>query len=164
MAGALAKAEGTDDAMVRNAQCAGILSHLGSILLMVYHPITFHKAGMVCEKEKSTIYEAEIKILGVGHAELGAYLLGFWGFANPIVEAVAYHHSPGECDNTRLSALTFVHAAQYLCSRRHIQGKDTKLSPYLLDSNYLEQVGVSLRQADWKNIAETILQKEVHHE
>jgi HD-like signal output (HDOD) protein len=28
------------------------------------------------------------------HAEVGAYLLGLWGFPNSIVEAVAFHHSP----------------------------------------------------------------------
>jgi len=38
--------------------------------------------------------ELEAEILGVTHAEVGAYLLSLWGLPYPIVEAVAYHHNP----------------------------------------------------------------------
>ena len=34
----------------------------------------------------------EKELLGVTHAEVGAYLLGLWGLPLTIVEAVAYHH------------------------------------------------------------------------
>ena len=30
----------------------------------------------------------------VSHAEIGAYLLEQWGLTYPVVEAVAYHHTP----------------------------------------------------------------------
>ena len=33
-------------------------------------------------------------MLGVTHAEIGAYLLGIWGLPYSIVEAVAHHHTP----------------------------------------------------------------------
>jgi HD-like signal output (HDOD) protein len=33
-------------------------------------------------------------VLGATHAEAGAYLLGLWGLPFPLVEAVAYHHTP----------------------------------------------------------------------
>jgi hypothetical protein len=39
-------------------------------------------------------YGAEQQVLGVTHAELGAYLLGLWGLPYAIVEATAYHHLP----------------------------------------------------------------------
>jgi HD-like signal output (HDOD) protein len=45
------------------------------------------------------------------HAEVGAYLLGLWGFRDDLIEAVAYHHRPGDCIATRFTPLTAVHVA-----------------------------------------------------
>jgi len=38
--------------------------------------------------------DVEREVLGVSHAEVGAYLLGVWGLPVEIVEAVGYHHNP----------------------------------------------------------------------
>ncbi|HJU40309.1 MAG TPA: HDOD domain-containing protein [Tahibacter sp.] len=51
---------------------------------------------------------------GAGHAEVGAYLLGLWGLPIPIVEAVAFHHRPGEVDRQRLGMTGVVHIAAAL--------------------------------------------------
>ena len=41
--------------------------------------------------------EAEKKIFGATHAEVGAYLAGLWGLPDPIVEGLAFHHQPAKC-------------------------------------------------------------------
>jgi putative nucleotidyltransferase with HDIG domain len=48
------------------------------------------------------------------HAEVGAYLLGLWGFPSHIVEAVARHHAPGRRAGRRLDLTTLVHVADRL--------------------------------------------------
>ena len=56
---------------------------------------------------------AEQRVLGASHAEIGAYLLGIWGFPSSIVEAVAHHHSPENVAQTgfdSLAALCIAHA------------------------------------------------------
>lgn len=164
VAWALAKAEGLDDITASHAQCAGILSHLGSLLLMAYRPDSFQKACNVCETKSITIYEAERELYDVGHGELGAYLLGLWGFADPIIEAVAYHHMPGKAGSADLRALTFVHAAQSMCSNWNERSKLAKPTPYRLDEEYLQCVGVSGRMEKWNKIGETFRKKEMSHE
>ena len=57
--------------------------------------------------------EAERAVLGASHAEIGAYLLGLWGFPNAVVEAVAHHHAPLRVKQAQfdvLSALCVAHA------------------------------------------------------
>jgi HD-like signal output (HDOD) protein len=47
-----------------------------------------------CKTTGRPQYEVESELLGVTHAEVGAYLLALWGLPLPIVEAVAFHHNP----------------------------------------------------------------------
>ena len=62
-----------------DAFTAGLLSDVGVLLLAA-------KAPELLQRD-----EAE---LGFTHGGLGAYLLGLWGLAPGIVEAVAFHHQP----------------------------------------------------------------------
>ena len=57
---------------------------------------------------------AEREILGVSHAEVGAYLLGLWGIPFPIVEAVAFHHRPNEVAPESRPLVAAVHIASGL--------------------------------------------------
>lgn len=52
------------------------------------------------------------------HAEVGAYLLGLWGFPNPIVEAVAFHHTPSKLGSSVPSLADLVYAADQLVHQR----------------------------------------------
>jgi len=65
------------------------------------------------EKEFS---EAEYKTFGTSHAEIGAYLLGLWGLPDPVVEAVACHHRPGQLKLEKSTVLVATHLANvFLC-------------------------------------------------
>ena len=98
---------------------AGILHDLGKILLAVNTPDRY---AWVTEQAKASgqpQWEAEMKILGFHHGEIAACLLGQWGIATPIVEAVGWHHQPAQAPDQGLSALTFVHVAD--CNVRGVQ-------------------------------------------
>jgi HD-like signal output (HDOD) protein len=41
-----------------------------------------------------SVWEMEKEYFGYTHAELGGCMLGTWGLALPVVEAVAWHHHP----------------------------------------------------------------------
>lgn len=159
VAKALSDAEGCDTKMANDAQCAGTLSHLGSLVLMALRPDEFLEAAETCEHDKTTIYEVERKLTDVGHAELGAYLLGLWGFADSIVAAVAYHHAPGQCNADHITPLTFVHAAQYLCKPHRLRNTPKPL-PFALDEEYLARVGVIDKLPKWDEITQSILSQD----
>jgi len=90
---------------------AGMLHDLGKILLAVNSPGKYEK---VCDEIQSTgkpQWQVEVAMLGFHHGEIAACLLGVWGFAPEIIDAVGWHHQPDHAPNKDLSALTFVHLA-----------------------------------------------------
>jgi HD-like signal output (HDOD) protein len=81
------------------------------------------------------------------HAEVGAYLLGLWGFPNPIVDAVAFHHAPSHASTKQLSGAGIIHIADRLV---HVRGG--QISAPIgdgLEPGYLESLGLSHCLAKW---------------
>ncbi len=62
----------------------------------------------------ASFYEAEQKILGTDHAEIGALILDKWNFPDSIVTAVRCHHDPDCADQCSLLN-DVVHSANLLC-------------------------------------------------
>jgi hypothetical protein len=60
------------------------------------------------------MHEAETRVLGASHAEVGAYLLGLWGLPYPIVEAVARHHTPEDVRIAKFDVLASLALAMAL--------------------------------------------------
>jgi HD-like signal output (HDOD) protein len=78
--------------------------------------------------------------VGASHAEIGAYLLGLWGFPYQIVEAVAFHHSPNHVPQSQYDLLCILSTAHSLI---HTSGSDTlplssEQQP-IIDENYFNQ-------------------------
>ena len=59
-------------------------------------------------------FEAEEQLLGVSHAEVGAYLLGLWGINSLAVEAIAHHHHPNRIPHTGFDCSAAVYMANLL--------------------------------------------------
>lgn len=97
---------------VEQACCAGLLSHVGILMLLAEHPDCCRKAEEIVTREGISPLEAERRAIGANHAEAGAYLLSLWGFSDPIIEAVLHHHDPDqECPGGISDALATVRAA-----------------------------------------------------
>src|ERR1700727_2061752 len=83
------------------------------------------------------------------HAEVGAYLLGLWGFPNSIVEAVAFHHSPNLASEKGFGLSGIVHVADrlvHLRSEHRSTSIDTGLQP-----GYLEGLGLEHCLPKWSS-------------
>jgi HD-like signal output (HDOD) protein/ActR/RegA family two-component response regulator len=77
-----------------DAVLSALLHDIGYWVLVQERPRDLEKAFEVAVADRIPMYEAETRVLGASHAEVGAYLLGLWGLPYPIVEAVARHHTP----------------------------------------------------------------------
>lgn len=89
---------------------AGLLHDVGKIVMDQYFHDDFMKTLDVAKAEKLSSTEAERKVLGVDHAEIGAWLADAWALPPAIVEAIRYHHQPNlSPDNRTLTAV--VHLA-----------------------------------------------------
>jgi len=84
----------------------------------------------------------------VTHAEVGAYLLGLWGFPAPVVEAVAMHHFPKPSPNRSFSLVTALHVANALAHERAETPSPTP--PSEVDRQYLASIGMQNRLSSWR--------------
>jgi HD-like signal output (HDOD) protein len=108
-----------------------------------------------------TLCDAERANFGASHAQLGAYLLGLWGFNDNIVEAVAYHHCPSDAGPAPSRVLTLVHAAQYLM-RSSNTSKARRDAPGPLDSNHLQAIGLIDQMLVWRATFDSLAKEWAH--
>ncbi len=135
---------------IDNAAIAGILHDLGKLILVEHFPDQYRQVIEIVKQDKLPVFQAETKIFGVSHAEVGAYLMGLWAFPDSVVEAVAYHHCPGEavCDHFDLCGVIHVadiieyHEQFQAGTWEHLNGVDTA---------YLEKCSLNDRIPLWRD-------------
>ena len=145
---AIAECEKAGKTLVNDAYTAGVIHDAGQLLLM-----TKFTEDYACILDHAFVNgvplaESELENLGCTHAEAGAYLLGIWGLSDPLVEAAAFHHDPGQCPAYRFSPLTAVHAADVFEREAHGTGGDWP--PPELDMDYLDRLGLGQRVGEWR--------------
>ena len=120
---------------------AALLHDIGYWVLTQERPVELAGAQQLAMAESIPMDQAETRMLGASHAEIGGYLLGIWGFPTAIVEAVAHHHSPGHVVQTEfdtLAALCIAHALARPAENEAFKGL---LVPHTeIDPGYLEIV------------------------
>ncbi|RCK49478.1 MULTISPECIES: response regulator [Thalassospira] len=133
----------------------GMLSHIGTLILYTNRANEMDAVTKRVEAEGISIDQAETEQFGAGHAEIGAYLLGLWGFPAPVVQAVAYHHRPMDLPHKEMNALTSIYVAQHLAREIADQDKGRAVEN-LIDMDYLSLIGKADRLEEWKNIARIV--------
>ena len=99
-----------DDALL-----AGLLHDIGYWILLQQFPKEMCQALEMARAGGTPLHEGEVQVLGTSHAEIGAYLLGLWGFPYPIVEAVAFHHNPFCVQQSEFDVLGALAVAHKIC-------------------------------------------------
>lgn len=103
---------------------AGLLHDVGKLVLASTMPDTFSAVLAKMNGQGCTATEAEEELLGISHAEIGAYLLGLWGINDMVVEAVAHHHRPTRIRHTGLDCTGGVFLAVLLAHELEIHPDD----------------------------------------
>jgi HD-like signal output (HDOD) protein len=137
----------TEDAFI-----AGLFHDVGKLILMVNLAQPYSRALSVAREKRLPLTEVEKEILGASHAEVGAYLLGLWGFAEPIIQAIAFHHQPTRCKDSSFGPLTTVHVANVFDHESHPH--ETREAPITLDMTYLNKMRLADRIPAWKAAVE----------
>jgi HD-like signal output (HDOD) protein len=146
----IAVAEGADPATAKAACCAGMLCSVGSLVLLDAYPEQYQR---MLERvgPDNPLHEEEIATFGASHALIGAYLLGLWNFADPVVEAVAHSCWPSACPGHDNLVLTAVHVARALGPQYPPLQGGTPQQP-ALDMSYICEARKDLRVAEWRSL------------
>jgi putative nucleotidyltransferase with HDIG domain len=93
---------------------AGLLHDIGYWVLAQECPEDLTKALEVAASTGIPLHQAETRVMGASHAEVGAYLLGIWGLPYCVIEAVAHHHLPQRVAQTQFDVLAALAIADSL--------------------------------------------------
>ena len=91
---------------------AGLLHDLGISVLHRFMHTDFVKINALI-LSGIDLNEAELKVFGMSHGEIGETLLKNWNIPELITEVVRYHHTPALSQNASVSS-SIVHLADYI--------------------------------------------------
>ena len=141
---AIALSENLSAAKADQAFLAGILHDVGKVVFATKAAALRNDSGAV-----DLVGQMEAH-----HGEVGAYLLGLWGFPNSIVEAVAFHHTPNQASGTGFGLAGIVHVADRLVHlRRENRAASTDAG---LQAGYLVSVGLEHCVPKWSAAVESL--------
>lgn len=149
LARAIASYEGLSVSEQEDALLAGMLHDIGKLVLADAYPDRYREA-LVSAGDTWPDQALERYTIGASQAEVGAYLLGLWGFQIHIVEAVAFHDCPDACQAPVFSLTTIVHVANVLADEPAGQPLRNSL---LLDYEYLRCVGKLDMVKTWASLS-----------
>ena len=137
-----------------HAFAAGLLHDIGKLVLVAGRPGAFEQLRRTSVERDAALHVEEREVLGVSHAELGAYLLFVWGLPYPIVEAVAWHHTPDQLGGGAIDPGTAVVVANALVHGFQQQGATT-LEPAV--EAFLVLRGLDSRLDEWRELTADLL-------
>lgn len=71
----------------------GLLHDVGKVVIAQAFPTEFAAMRRIVDERECLLLEAELEVLGVGHPEVGAWLLRKWSLPPKMTYPIAYHSS-----------------------------------------------------------------------
>jgi HD-like signal output (HDOD) protein len=140
LARSIAMAENASSAMADDSLMAGLMHDVGKLVLAVNLPDQYAMIMRTASQEQVDVWEMEIEMLGLDHADVGVFLLGLWGLPDTVLEAIAFHHRPNSCLSQGFTATSAVHAADSL-----VRGRQP-------DPGLMAVLGLADRVEAWKEL------------
>jgi HD-like signal output (HDOD) protein len=109
---------------------AGLLHDVGRLVLFSQAPQAAQEVFQLCQQEQMPLREAERTALGFDHGQIGAALLHHWQYPGNQVDAVAYHHHPGQCQSSPTEAAV-VHLSDHLVNAMQLGSSGERHVPPL---------------------------------
>ena len=123
--------QATDDpGLVNSCFIAGMLHDVGRLLFLSKMSKEFGPVVQSALAKNTSLTQEEAAILHATHADVGAYLIGLWGFQGDIIEAIAFHHNLDNYPGTIFNAALAVHIADF-CYYSHFPDEAIGAAPTL---------------------------------
>jgi len=148
----IARSEKGDKAMLDDCFLAGLLHDIGILILVQNYSEEYARVRTLVNHKVGDLFDMEQQVFGTSHSAVGAFLLGIWGLADPVIEGVAFHHRPSNSIVNSFSPLTAVHVADVLTCDPEQSEQFAVYACEQADQAYLERIGLSHRYADWAEL------------
>jgi HD-like signal output (HDOD) protein len=156
----ISKKEHLDQNLVNNSLMAGMFHDLGKLILVTNFQEPYQKVLIEAGETQQNLWNLEIERFGTSHAEIGAYLMGLWGLEYPVIEAIAFHHRPGNSLSNSTGLLTAVHFGDAFDRLKNgpndLNGENGLRQ---LDRGYLDNLGVAGRINDWQTVCTELTER-----
>lgn len=120
---------------------AALLKDIGKVVLEQYVAESLEKIKALVSTGNISFREAEKKVLGIDHAELGSLVARIWQFSPIMVDIIANHHHPGKAVLAR-EETAIVHASDVLCMMMGVNDGLDGLA-YRFDQHALRSIGMT---------------------
>ena len=158
---AIAHGEHVDEQTAANAFAAGLLHDVGKVALAAASPEQYACALADAAEAGIAATEAELRTFGATHAAAGAFLMGVWGLPEPVVQAIALHHSPADGDAAAFGPATAVRGANALLHQ--LDPGDESPPDAQIDLAWLADSHLAERLPAWRQACCAAIHKETVH-
>ncbi len=94
---------------------ASMFHDLGKIIMIMNMGRKYEVLLTSADKDKNVnIEDLEKKYLSITHSQVGAYILGLWGFSTKVIQTILFHHNPELSGCTNSCLLATIYLANYL--------------------------------------------------
>ena len=145
-----------DRRVANTSGVAGLLHDVGQLILMSKAPDAYVSIVRKAAGNEVNLLELERTHLGVGHPELGAYLLALWGIPDNILDAITFHHD-GMASDACIHPLTtkFVYGAEWLLAYHQSHGGENVASEQCQAPGFEQPVWIKEWHEELKQLADS---------
>ncbi len=98
---------------------AGLLHDLGISIIQRYFFPEFNAICDMVEEQQIRYLNAEEKVLGLTHQEIGQMLATIWNLPQSLGDVIAHHHQPSRSEQNKVIA-SIIHLADYMTQRLQV--------------------------------------------
>jgi len=154
----IAESETDEKDIIDNSFISGVLHDIGKLILVSKLETFYSEAILLARKDNISLRQAEKKIFKATHCDMGAYLIGLWGFPSDIVEAIGFHHQLGEYPADTFTPALAVHIANVLYYRFHKEEVVGAMPEF--NEEYIDKIGLREKLNKWQELSFAYMEKQ----
>ncbi|MCF8025411.1 MAG: HDOD domain-containing protein [Desulfobacteraceae bacterium] len=106
----------------------GLLHDIGKIIFEQYFHEGFMAALELSGRDEVPLAEAELRVMGVDHAQVGAWLARKWNLSGEVIEVIRWHHNPGNAGSEHRDLVRLCYLADMVVNAAQL-GDGGNVSP-----------------------------------